>query len=54
MDCVIAAVAHDCFRKMTVTDVLRLFNPEKRILIDVKGIFPIKEIRDAGGILWRL
>jgi UDP-N-acetyl-D-galactosamine dehydrogenase len=54
MDCVIVAVAHDCFKKMTVQAVMQLFNPEKRVLIDVKGIFPIKEIREAGVILWRL
>jgi len=41
LDCLIVAVAHDEFRRMTSADYKRLFRPsrdEERVLVDVKSI----------------
>ena len=57
-DCVIVAVAHDEFRKMTEESLLKLFSDSKkgmnRILIDVKGIYNKKEMEKHGITVWRL
>lgn len=56
-DCIIFAVAHDEFKKMSLDDVDKYFanmpNCEK-VLIDVKGIFSIDELDNKGYKYWRL
>jgi len=56
-DCLIFAVAHDDFRKMTLdkldTFYKDIFNKEK-VLIDLKSIFNRKAIEKAGYSYWRL
>lgn len=54
MDAVIIAVAHDEFMKLKMSDIEKFFGGDKKILIDVKGIFNRKEYEQAGYIYWRL
>lgn len=54
-DCIIAAVAHREFREMKLGDILKLYRPDTEpVLIDVKGIYPIKELEASGIKWWRL
>lgn len=57
VDCVVFAVSHDEYKKMSLNDIDKLFgnypNNEK-ILIDVKSIFCKKEIEKKGYSYWRL
>lgn len=56
-DCIIVAVAHNEFKELGLEGVIKLFrkgsNSEK-ILIDVKGLYDIKELNKAGISWWRL
>ena len=56
-DCIIFAVAHEQFRAMTLADINALYKSEdndKKVLIDVKGLFTIKDVNDYGFRYWRL
>lgn len=57
MDCIIIAVAHDLFRALTLDDIKKLYKcvpDDKRVLIDVKGIYKSEELRASGMRFWRL
>ena len=58
IDCVILAVAHDAFKKMSLADFNTFFRQcradEKNVLIDVKGIYNINDLRQSGLMWWRL
>jgi len=47
IDCVIVAVVHDEFKKMILEDVKGFMN-ERAVLIDVKGMFDVKEVKRKG------
>lgn len=55
-DCVISAVAHDVFKKLTVKDISKLLQKDtaEKVLIDVKGIFDKMEAEKEGWRYWRL
>lgn len=55
VDCIIMAVAHNEFKNMPINNIKSFYkrNSEK-ILIDVKGLFSIKNLNDAGIKCWRL
>ena len=56
-DCVIVAVAHKDFKEMGIDGVSKLFKDvcnEEKVLIDVKGIYKIKELKASGMKFWRL
>lgn len=54
-DCVIVAVAHDEFKEMGLDAVKKLFAPnQEKVLIDVKGLFTIKDLNASGMRWWRL
>ena len=56
-DCVIIAVAHDEFRRMTLREIKKIFRAvpdEQKVLIDVKGLYKIQDLMDAGMKWWRL
>lgn len=56
-DCVVVAVAHDEFRKMTCDDFDKLFSENvsnKKIIIDVKSILNKKEFIQNGYAYWAL
>lgn len=56
-DCVIIAAAHNCFKKLSLSDIDRLFkdckNSEK-VIIDVKSILNKSEAEEKGYRYWRL
>lgn len=54
MDAVILAVAHEKFRKLGMEDLDRLFGKEKKVLLDIKGLYDRKEYENAGYSYWRL
>lgn len=56
-DCIIAAVAHKEFKEMKVSVLTSLFRKcpnNEKVIIDVKGIYPISELKECGIIFWRL
>ena len=54
-DCVIAAVAHREFAALGVPGLQRLYGEKHpRLLIDVKGIFPLAELKQSDITWWRL
>jgi len=57
VDCIVFAVAHDIFKKMSWSEIDSLygdFENENKILIDVKSILDRKEIKGKGYSYWRL
>ena len=56
-DCVIVAVAHNEFRTMSLDNIKKLFkdNPDdEKVLIDVKGLYKIEDLKASGMKWWRL
>lgn len=56
-DCVIVAVAHRQFKEMPLSEIITLFRDcpnQEKVLLDVKGIFQIEQLRDSGMTWWRL
>jgi len=56
-DCVIVAVAHNEFKALTLDDIKALFrvgNDNEKVLIDVKGIYSIADLKASGIRFWRL
>jgi len=47
VDCVIVAVVHDEFKKMILEDVKGFMN-ERAVLIDVRGMFDVEEVKRKG------
>ncbi len=56
-DCVIVAVAHNEFRALSLDDIKKFFKTvpdEQKVLIDVKGLYKIDDLRASGMQWWRL
>lgn len=56
-DCVIVAVAHNEFKAMSLEDIKLLFktgDDSEKVLIDVKGLYSIKDLKASGMRWWRL
>lgn len=55
VDCIIVAVAHDEFKAISISQLKKLYkkNTEK-VLIDVKGLYKIEELKESGMKWWRL
>ena len=56
-DCVIVAVAHNEFRAMSIADVKKLFKncaDDEKVLVDVKGLYKVDELKSSGMKWWRL
>lgn len=56
-DCLIVAVAHDEFRKIKINELIKLYRDvpnNEKVLIDVKGLYSVKELKDSGIKWWRL
>lgn len=56
-DCVIVAVAHKEFRALTLDDIKRLFRSCEdgaKVLLDVKGIYKVEDLKASGMKYWRL
>ena len=56
-DCVIVAVAHNEFRELGLDEIKKLYgtgsNSEK-VLIDVKGLYRVKDLKASNMSCWRL
>ena len=54
-DCIIVAVAHNEFKTITISELTRLFKKDsEKVLIDVKGLYDINELKASGIKWWRL
>lgn len=57
-DCVIVAVGHNEFRSMSMMQIKELFKKdmpdEEKVLIDVKSLYRMDELRASGMRFWRL
>ena len=56
-DCVIVAVAHNEFKALSITNIKKLFKDvedEEKVLIDVKGLYNVNELKESGLSWWRL
>lgn len=56
-DCLIIAVAHDEFKSLAFCDVRRLLTVNANrggVLLDVKGIYDLNELKQSGLVYWRL
>lgn len=56
-DCVIVAVAHNEFKELSVTDIKKFYKDvpdNEKVLIDVKGLYKIDELKASGLQWWRL
>jgi UDP-N-acetyl-D-glucosamine/UDP-N-acetyl-D-galactosamine dehydrogenase len=54
VDALILAVAHKEFKELNAMKLRSLVRGSKPVLVDVKCIQPIKELKDQGFALWRL
>lgn len=57
VDCVIIAVAHKEFKNLGLEKVKKLFkktSDREKVIIDVKGIYKINELKQSGLRYWRL
>lgn len=56
-DCVIVAVAHNEFKALRLDDIKKLYKvtaDSEKVLIDVKGIYSVKDLNNSGMDYWRL
>jgi UDP-N-acetyl-D-galactosamine dehydrogenase len=56
-DCILIAVAHKEFREMTLEDLKGMYkdcDDSEKVLLDIKGIYPISQLDASGMRYWRL
>ena len=56
-DCVIVAVAHNEFKSMQLLDIKKMYRKcpdEEKVIIDVKGLYKIEDLKESGMRWWRL
>lgn len=56
-DCVIVAVAHNEFRALSLDDIKHLFrncDDSEKVLLDVKGLYKVENLKASGMRYWRL
>lgn len=56
-DCVIVAVAHNEFKALSLDDIKKLFKntaDTEKVLVDVKGLYKVTELKESGMRYWRL
>ena len=57
-DCIIVAVGHKEFRSLSMHQMKEMFDPslpdEEKVLIDVKSLYRMDELRASGMRFWRL
>lgn len=56
-DCVIVAVAHNEFRALSLNEIKKLYRgcaDSEKVLLDVKGVFRINDLKSSGMNWWRL
>lgn len=56
-DCVIVAVAHNEFRALSLADIKKLYrksDDKEKVLIDVKGLYKVEDLKASNMQWWRL
>lgn len=56
-DCVIVAVAHNEFKQLSLSEISEIFKDvpqDEKVLIDVKGLYSVTELKASGMAYWRL
>ena len=56
-DCIIVAVAHNEFKAMSLSQIKGMYKDgldEEKVLIDVKGLYSVADLKDSGMRYWRL
>ena len=56
-DCIIVAVAHNEFRALALDEIKALFKSspdDEKVLLDVKGLYNVDELKASGMRFWRL
>lgn len=57
-DCIIAAVAHDAFKALSLAEIKALYRADlsdrEKVLLDVKGIYSVSDLKASGMSYWRL
>ena len=56
-DCIIIAVAHNEFKTMSLEKIKGMFrkcNDEEKVLLDVKGLYKVADLKASGMKWWRL
>ena len=56
-DCVIVAVAHNEFKKLSLDDIKKLYKASldsEKVLLDVKGLYSVENLKASGMRYWRL
>lgn len=56
-DCIIIAVGHDQFKTLDLNEIKKFYKcnePENNVLLDVKGLFTVEELKKSGLRYWRL
>ena len=57
-DCIIVAVAHHEFKALKLEDIKAMFKTnladDQKVLIDVKGLYEVKDLMASGLSYWRL
>ena len=57
LDCVIVAVAHNEFKEIPVNHLTKMYRKKTdavKVIIDVKGIYNVDDLQEAGMSWWRL
>lgn len=55
VDCVIVAVAHREFKALSLEDIRKLYRKDgAKVLIDVKGLYPVEALKNSDILWWRL
>lgn len=57
VNCIIIAVAHDVFKKIDLNSMKKFYcrcNDNEKMLLDVKGIYSLTDLKDSGLKYWRL
>ena len=56
-DCILHAVAHRQFHELGLAGLMALFRPDggaKRVLLDIKGEWPVQQLKELGVTWWRM
>lgn len=58
VDCIIVAVAHNEFKALKLDDIKAMFDQQladnEKVLIDVKGLYEVRDLKASGMSYWRL
>lgn len=58
VDCVIVAVGHNEFKSMALDKIKKMYRidraDEEKVLIDVKGLYKVENLKKSGVLWWRL